>query len=170
MAQIAPTTPPRQRIARERDKKYLEFIGSLVCCLCGAEPECAHVRFTEACSVCRGHGMEEFPDSRDFPETPYSEYRYLPCVSCNATGYRYAKRPVGAAETASDTWALPMCPNHHRMTNQAQHANGERLWWQQQGIDPLTLCVALQDAYALSRGNRAKAVELGMAVLENARG
>ena len=144
----------RQRLPRQKDKKYLEFISSLVCCLCGAEPECAHVRFTEACPACRGDGWYEI-DSEQWQ-----------CTDCMGTGYRYAKRPVGAAETASDAWALPMCPNHHRLTNQAQHADGERLWWQQQGIDPLALCVALQDAYALSRGSRAKAVELGMAVLE----
>jgi hypothetical protein len=54
----------RQRQPRERDEKYLTYIRSLPCALCGAKAIAAHVRF--ACPIAdkRETGKGEKPDDR----------------------------------------------------------------------------------------------------------
>lgn len=44
-------------------------------------------------------------------------------------------------------WSLPCCAGHHRDGPQAQHAAGERAWWEGVGIDPIAVCQALSAAY-----------------------
>lgn len=157
---------PRQRLPRERDKDYLAFIASLSCVLCGAEPECAHIRFAEKCPnpLCEGGLIEtvSFTEDNKWRKTTYAD-----CRECNGTGYRYGKRPAGAGEKPSDRWTLPLCPVHHRLGQNAQHNSGEREWWLAQGYDPLAICKALQDAY--EGKSRAAAIEAGMRVLEDLR-
>jgi hypothetical protein len=46
----------------------------------------------------------------------------------------------GAAQKASDRWALPLCGRHHREA----HAKGDRLFWAELGIDPLALALNYQ--------------------------
>lgn len=159
---------PRQRLPRERDKGYLAFIASLSCVarlddgrLCGAEPECAHVRFAERCPECCNLVAVPFDPSSPPPEVVDM------CQCCNGTFSRYGKRPTGAGEKPSDRWTLPLCPVHHRLGQNAQHNSGEREWWVAQGVDPLALCKALQTAY--EGKSRAAAIEAGMRVLEDVR-
>lgn len=70
-----------------------------------------------------------------------------PCEVCHV---RYGdpaqgKPSTGMAEKPDDKWTLPLTPNEHRLGREAQHARGEREWWQKHGIDPVALC---NDLYA----------------------
>ncbi len=44
-------------------------------------------------------------------------------------------------------WSVPLCHGHHNGGPKAQHAAGERSWWDAAGIDVLTLCQAVSAAY-----------------------
>ena len=76
--------------------------------------------------------------------------RSLPCVCCGnniqteAAHIRmsapwFGKRSTGGAEKPSDYWVIPLCGQHHR----EQHAMSEREFWKAQGIDPITVAMAL---------------------------
>ena len=77
----------------------------------------------------------------------------LPCVICKARGVHVAhvrmadpergKPFTGKAEKPSDKWTLPLCPSHHLLGPDAQHAMNERIWWLEHGIDPIALCEQL---------------------------
>ena len=78
--------------------------------------------------------------------------RRLPClitgrtdgVECAHIRYadlRFDKRETGKAERPSDQWTVPL---HHEL-HRAQHATGERDWWRLQGINPITICLALYE-------------------------
>lgn len=107
---------------------------------------------------------------RQKDEKHLSFIRRLPCVLCGghseAAHIRYGdprhdKRPTGAGERPSDCYVLPLCPAHHRLTNEAQHESGERAWWAGHGIDPIPLALALHGA----SGD----VEAGEAIIRRAR-
>lgn len=80
----------------------------------------------------------------------------LPCVICLSRGVHVAhvrmadpergKRFTGKGEKPSDKWTVPLCPEHHLNGPDAQHAMNERIWWMQQGIDPIDLCMKLYEA------------------------
>jgi hypothetical protein len=81
--------------------------------------------------------------------------RTLPCVICgrgapnHAAHVRYGSEEHGKPLTGmgirpDDKWTLPLCHKHHIT---GQHLSGERLWWAEQSIDPIRLCVTLRDAY-----------------------
>lgn len=54
--------------------------------------------------------------------------------------HAYGKRETGASEKPDDKWTLPLT----RQLHEAQHAFGdERAWWEQYGLDPLAICLAL---------------------------
>jgi hypothetical protein len=59
------------------------------------------------------------------------------------------KRETGKAEKPDDRWTLPLCPGHHLDAPGAQHRVGERVFWSCLDVDPLDLCLALQEAHAL---------------------
>ena len=95
--------------------------------------------------------------------------RSLPCVACGNnisteachirhSDLRVAKRQVGIGEKPSDVWTVPMCGQCHRR----QHEMGnERAFWQQVGIDPILIALAL---YAVSGDH-----ERGCEIVANAR-
>lgn len=101
----------------------------------------------------------------------------LPCVACFLRGrVTYGVhvahiragypadgwRPTGAAEKPSDRRCAPLCPSHHLYGPQAQHATGERAFWDRLGVHPPTMCAALQRAFA--------AGETGVRALASVRG
>jgi hypothetical protein len=96
-------------------------------------------------------------EPRERDERHLRAIRQCPCVLCKgpaeAAHVRYGdpergKRSVGIGERPSDCWVCPLCPQHHRLANDSQHATGdERAWWEARGIDPLALAARL---YAVS--------------------
>lgn len=46
-----------------------------------------------------------------------------------------------------DRRTLPLCCGHHREGPKAQHAAGERAWWEARSIYPPALCADLSAAY-----------------------
>lgn len=79
----------------------------------------------------------------------------LPCIicalrgrlnsPCDAAHLRYGdpdqgKRPTGMQEKPDDKWCLPLCDQHHRNGQEAQHNHAEREWWANMNIDPVRLC------------------------------
>ena len=77
--------------------------------------------------------------------------RTLPCVICGdntsveAAHIRFpepraAKRQTGKGEKPDDRWTLPLCGDHHR----DQHKGNERTWWENMGLDPIFIALALQ--------------------------
>lgn len=151
MNRNAPTSLPRQRIKRERNKDYLGFIAALPCLYCGKSPvHVCHVRFTEHCPHCEGEGVQS------------------QCVECQGTFYRFGKRPTGAGEKPSDWWTWPGCPECHLYGPESQHSMNEQRFHRERGVDILALCVALQDAYNTGLSMPDK-IEGGIAVLEGFR-
>jgi hypothetical protein len=76
--------------------------------------------------------------------------RSLPCLVCadNTTteaahirfaDTRAAKRQTGMGEKPDDSWAVPLCGNHHRI----QHTMNEREFWRSGGMDPILVALAL---------------------------
>ncbi len=170
-------SPLRQRLPKNVGftkaelKRYMGYIAALPCVLCVAEAEVCHVRYAEVCPECEGECGHFFkwaepPMEPDEDGTIEKEWR--DCTPCSGAGFRYGKRPTGKGEKPTDTWVLPLCPAHHRLDNEAQHQSNEREWWGRQGIDPLSLCVALQDAYNTGLSMPDK-IEGGVAVLEEFR-
>lgn len=55
----------RQREPRQHDKRYLDFIRSLPCCICGGiDTEAAHIRMASLAQGKRETGMAEKPDDK----------------------------------------------------------------------------------------------------------
>lgn len=42
-----------------------------------------------------------------------------------------------------DRWAVPLCPELHRLLKGCQHDSEERAWWKQFRIDPLAVAKML---------------------------
>jgi hypothetical protein len=83
--------------------------------------------------------------------------RSLPCTICGsrrqveAAHVRYADPTYGKASTGlgtkpDDRWTVPLCATHHRIGADSQHANNERDWWSDTGIDPLAIALKLHAA------------------------
>jgi len=79
--------------------------------------------------------------------------RALPCLCCGqdpcgeAAHVRFASAAFGKAsglqKKPEDKWALPCCPDEHRLARHAQHNRNEQEFWASYGIKPLPTCVAL---------------------------
>ncbi|KQU96482.1 hypothetical protein [Devosia sp. Root105] len=52
---------------------------------------------------------------------------------------RYGKDITGMAQKPGDNWTVPLAHDVHM----AQHARGERDWWEAQGIDPILVAALL---------------------------
>lgn len=73
--------------------------------------------------------------------------RQCPCLHCGmdpcyeAAHVRMASAAYGKASGLSkkppDRFALPVCPDHHRLARDCQHNRGEQLFWDALGINPL---------------------------------
>lgn len=81
-------------------------------------------------------------------DKPYLAFiRRQPCMICGTTrgveaahvraGYPEAGwRSTGMGEKPNDRRTLPLCASCHREGPKAQHASGERRWWEGHGIFP----------------------------------
>jgi hypothetical protein len=79
--------------------------------------------------------------------------RACPCLHCGqdpcgeASHLRSASgahgKASGTGKRPDDRWALPVCPEHHRLAQRAQHQIGERAFWSDLGIDPFLTCQRL---------------------------
>ncbi len=108
---------------------------------------------------CGGHGVAE----NDMPgvHIPAEEYlifvRSLGCLLCGAPAeaahvrygawQKYGKAHSGMGKKPHDMWTVPLCANHHRLTNESQHSRNEKEWWAEKGVDPLAFCVLIRSAY-----------------------
>lgn len=81
------------------------------------------------------------------------DVRQCPCLHCGqdpcyeAAHLRMASaahgKASGAGKRPDDKWALPVCPEHHRLAQKAQHVIGERAFWESIGISPLLVAERL---------------------------
>ena len=80
--------------------------------------------------------------------------RTLPCAVCGKKGEihaahlraaspRHGKLKTGIGQKPDDAWVTPLCLAHHLLDEAAQHQDQELLFWQQHGIDPFVLALAL---------------------------
>ena len=69
------------------------------------------------------------------------------CAHIRMASFEYGKTETGAGRKPDDYWVVPLCANHHRLTNEAQHSGGERDWWEEQCINPFDLCRDLNRVY-----------------------
>ncbi len=78
--------------------------------------------------------------------------RSLPCCICGSEAeaahvrmgaMEYGKPPTGGGEKPSDKYTVPLCPKHHRLGNDSQHAHNEASWWHSHGINPIVLSALL---------------------------
>jgi hypothetical protein len=74
------------------------------------------------------------------------------------------KPHTGMGEKPSDCWVLPLTPEEHMWGTRSQHANNEKAWWEQHGINPIAVCIALHDTYErfLASGKSPAEIEDGM--------
>ena len=73
--------------------------------------------------------------------------RLCPCLYCEkdeaheAAHVRYASAAFGKAsglgKKPADRFAVPLCPDDHRIALHAQHRHNEEAWWISVGINPL---------------------------------
>lgn len=85
-------------------------------------------------------------------EVYLKQIRELPCVLtgtlAEAAHISYGdparnKPGPSLSKKADDRWAIPLCPELHRLADGCQHDCNEREWWEQWGIDPLVLAEEL---------------------------
>lgn len=60
-------------------------------------------------------------------------------MGCPAIG----KPETGMQEKPDDRWTVPLCPYHHRIGADSQHANNEREWWAMRGLNPFQIATDL---------------------------
>ena len=81
--------------------------------------------------------------------------RQCPCIICGqqaeAAHLRMSSAEYGKANGRSDSWVNPLCPGHHRLYPDAQHAGSEYEFWQRQKIDPLAIAKALWESQDLEQ-------------------
>ena len=53
------------------------------------------------------------------------------------------KRETGRGERPSDCYATPLCPYHHRIGIDSQHASNEAAWWARTGLNPFEIAARL---------------------------
>lgn len=89
---------------------------------------------------------------REKNEAHLAHVRKLPCAICGQkpveaahirmAAPEYGKRETGMAEKPDDCWTMPLCPHHHR----EQHGMNEEQFWQDYGMDPIKIALALNRA------------------------
>lgn len=76
--------------------------------------------------------------------------RSLGCVICEAPAEaahiryadpRYGKPQAGTGQKPGDEWTVPLCANHHRLHDKAQHRMNERAFWKLHEIDATSLAL-----------------------------
>jgi len=96
-------------------------------------------------------------EPRQFDKLHKGRIAQLPSILSGRKGVevchvRYAdaahkKKLTGMRIKPDDMWCLPLTTEEHRTGPDAQHGDGEREWWEDNGIDPLQAC---KDLYAIS--------------------
>jgi len=77
-----------------------------------------------------------------------------PCAVCGAAGPSHVAHVrlsnaalgvdmAGMGAKPADRYALPLCPEHHQNSNDAEHHKGTKKFWRDLGIDPLRLAAEL---------------------------
>jgi hypothetical protein len=83
--------------------------------------------------------------------------RTLPCAICGKQGGihaahlrtaspRHGKLATGIGQKPDDSWAIPLCAEHHILGEAAQHQDQELVFWKRHGIDPFVLALVLWQA------------------------
>lgn len=74
------------------------------------------------------------------------EVAALGCVLCIFKGIEgspaevhHLRTGTGAARRASDLRTIPLCPPHHRTSNEALHAMGRKAWERHHGVSEADL-------------------------------
>ena len=95
-------------------------------------------------------------EPREVDERHLRAIRQCPCVLCKAPAEAahvrfgsvfHRKRPTGLSERPSDRFSVPLCPRHHRLADDSQHAMAEATFWLEHNLDPLEVAKRL---YAVS--------------------
>jgi hypothetical protein len=91
-----------------------------------------------------------FKQPREKNEKHLNFIRSQPCCICGAinteaahirtASLEHGKRGLGMQEKSSDTWALPLCNEHHR----EQHSMNEMAFWKSYGKNPFELAISFQ--------------------------
>lgn len=70
----------------------------------------------------------------------------LGCILCRRNGYHgtpaevhHVRTGTGAGRRADDAETIPLCPYHHRNSNEALHAMGRKAWERHHGVTELDL-------------------------------
>jgi hypothetical protein len=70
----------------------------------------------------------------------------LGCLICRRSGYmdtpaevHHPRTGVGAGRRSSDFDTIPLCPYHHRSSNEALHVMGRKAWERHHGVTELEL-------------------------------
>lgn len=95
------------------------------------------------------------PKARPKKEGAYLDFvRTLPCCITGRHGVqaahlsfaapRYGHYGRGKQHKASDRWALPLCPEEHRI----QHSGSEAAYWMTTGINPHVLALVLHGIWS----------------------
>jgi hypothetical protein len=68
------------------------------------------------------------------------------CILCFRNGYagtpaevHHIRTGTGAGRRASDFDTIPLCPYHHRQSNEALHVMGRKAWERHHGVTELEL-------------------------------
>lgn len=76
----------------------------------------------------------------------------LGCILCHRNGYpgtpaeiHHPRTGTGAGRKASHYDAIPLCPYHHRSSNEALHAMGRKAWERHHGVAELELLDMVRD-------------------------
>lgn len=100
------------------------------------------------------------PRQRDLPYMLW--LKGLVCVRCAYRGYAVSPcevahlkmgigfhgwREAGVQERSNDRRSTPLCDRCHRTDNDAQHARGERRFWDAMNLCPACLAIKLGAAY-----------------------
>jgi hypothetical protein len=95
-------------------------------------------------------------DTGDRDETYLALIRQCPCLKCGldpcceAAHVRFNSgafnKHNGMGKKPADRFAVPLCPQDHRESNDSQHKVGEQAFWHYIGINPLLTATRLYAA------------------------
>lgn len=70
----------------------------------------------------------------------------LGCILCRRYGHHdtpaelhHPRTGTGAGRRAAHTDVIPLCPHHHRSSNEALHAMGRKAWERHHGVTEMEL-------------------------------
>lgn len=93
-------------------------------------------------------------DAADHDPDYLALVRQCPCLHCGMEPCESAHlrmssaaygKTSGMGKKPADSWALPLCAEHHRLSKTAQHNQGEAHFWNGLGINPLLCATRLYE-------------------------